>query len=332
MQRVYGIRLWAITVVVLISRMAPAAMAQEEPASEQKVATVNGTVITKAEYDRELERIRQQMMSMGRPLSDSQFAQIKNDVLENLIEAELLYQESQEEGFSVDDAAIDDHMAALRKQFPNETEFEETLKKMNISEAEMKADFRRGKSIEKLLEDRVIGKIAVSEEDARGYYDENPDLFKQPEQVRASHILIKVEADAADSEKAKAREELGEIQQKIKGGADFADLAKEFSQGPSGANGGDLGYFGRGQMVPPFEKVAFELKPGEVSDIVETRFGYHLVKLIEKKNEATVAYDEVKERLELFLKQQKTQQEVLLYIKSLKETAKVERLQTQESQ
>ena len=96
MQRVYGIRLWAITVVVLISMMAPAAMAQQEPASEQMVATVNGTVITKAEYDRELERIRQQMMSMGRPLSDSQFAQIKNDVLENLIEAELLYQESQQ--------------------------------------------------------------------------------------------------------------------------------------------------------------------------------------------------------------------------------------------
>jgi peptidyl-prolyl cis-trans isomerase C len=110
-------------------------------------------------------------------------------------------------------------------------------------------------------------------------------------------------------------------------GEDFASLAKEFSQCPSNAKGGDLGYFQRGQMVPPFEQVAFALKPGAVSDIVETKFGYHLIKVIDKKAETTIPYKDVKEKLEQNLKREKIQKEVTLYVEKLKEKAKVEKVE-----
>ncbi len=156
-----------------------------------------------------------------------------------------------------------------------------------------------------------------------------PGLFKQPEQVRASHILIKVEPQADESQKAAARKKIQKIQQRLQKGEDFAALAEEFSQCPSSAKGGDLGYFRRGQMVKPFEEAAFALKPGEVSDVVETKFGYHLIKVIEKKSETTIAFEDIKDRLEQYLKQEKVQKEVSLYAQKLKEKAKVERFLTQ---
>ena len=109
--------------------------------------------------------------------------------------------------------------------------------------------------------------------------------IKKPEQVKASHILVKVDAGADEAKKAEARKKIQEIQQKVKAGGDFEALATENSDCPSKAKGGDLGFFERGQMVKPFEEAAFALKPGEVSGIVETQFGYHIIKVQEKKDE-----------------------------------------------
>ena len=106
-------------------------------------------------------------------------------------------------------------------------------------------------------------------------------------------------------------------------------MAKEFSQGPSGPGGGDLGYFGHGQMVKPFEEAAFALESGAVSDIVETKFGYHLIKVVDKRGGDKAAYEDIKDRLAQYLKQQKLQEEVELYVKKLKEEAEVERFVTQ---
>ncbi len=134
-----------------------------------------------------------------------------------------------------------------------------------------------------------------------------------------------MESDATDLEKGQKRIEIAKIHQKLKDGQDFAALAREHSQGPSAENGGDLGYFGRGQMVKPFEDAAFALKPGEVSDIVETRFGYHLIKVFDKQPEGIMAYAEVKERLTEHLKAQRIDQEARNYIDTLKKDAKIEK-------
>jgi peptidyl-prolyl cis-trans isomerase C len=158
----------------------------------------------------------------------------------------------------------------------------------------------------------------------KAYYDANLESFKQPEQVKARHILVKLEEQAEESKKTEAREKIEMVQGKLKKGEDFSTLAKEYSEGPSSSKGGDLGYFSRGQMVKPFEDAAFAMQPGEVSEIVKTRFGYHLIEVTDKKPETTVAYDEIKDRLGQYLKQQKLQKEMALYVETLKSKARVE--------
>jgi len=175
------------------------------------------------------------------------------------------------------------------------------------------------------LLDKDLGmKIEVTPEEVKAFYDGNPDLFKTPEMVRASHILVKVDKEASGEEKAKALAKIKAIEKRIKSGEDFALVAKEVSDCPSKDDGGDLNFFHKGQMVPPFEKAAFSLKPGETSDIVETEFGYHIIKLTDRKTAGTMSFDEVKSRIEQHLKNEKMSQEFPKYVETFKSKAKIE--------
>jgi len=307
------------------------ALAGKKQPSEDKVAVVNGSVITRADFDTEMSRVQRGLFSMEKPLSDSKLSEVKKEALENLIDRELLYQESQKKGIKVDEAAINEQLSTLKKRFPSEAEFKKALSETNLSEAAIKSQFKRGMAIQQFIDNQFVQKVKISNKEIKDYYDSHPGFFKQPERVRASHILIKVDPQADQSQKAEALKKLEKIQQKLQKGEDFAALAKEFSQCPSGAKGGDLDYFSRGQMVKPFEEAAFALKPGGVSNIVETKFGYHLIKVIDKKPETTIAYQDIKDRLEQYLKQDKVQKEVSLYVEKLREKAKVERFLTVKS-
>jgi peptidyl-prolyl cis-trans isomerase C len=320
-----GARFCALAIALVLAGAASPGWSAETQASEVKVATVNESVITQKDFDDEIGRVRQMFLSRGKALSDSELAGIKKEVLESLINRELLYQESQKKGIEADEAAVDDQIGRLKKRFSSEAEFQSALSKMNLSESAIRSQMRQEMAIQKLIDEQFAQKVTVSNTESRAYYDSNPDSFHQPEEVRASHILIKVDPQAGESEKAKARREIEAIQERLRKGEDFPDLAREFSQGPSSARGGDLNYFSRGQMVKPFEDVAFALRPGEVSGIVETKFGYHLIKVTDKKPEATIAYEDIKERIQQYLKQQKIQGETRLYIDQLKEKADVKR-------
>jgi len=298
-----------------------ASAADKKQPSEDKIAVVNGEVITRSDFDRAVGFAKQRAMQTGQPLDD---AQLKERILKQLVGSELLYQESKKEGIKVDQKAVDERLEQWKKRFPNEEEYKKALSSSNLSVPQMKKDIKRGMTIEKLIVTRFVDKTTVPEKEIKAYYDSNSNLFKQPEQVRASHILIKVEPKAKESEKEDALKKIKEVQKKQKKGDDFAKLAKEYSQGPSNAKGGDLGFFKRGQMVPAFEEVAFKLKPGEVSDIVNTRFGYHLIKVVDKKPESTVPYEETKERLGQYLKQEEVQKGVRQLVDKLRKEAKVE--------
>ena len=215
-------------------------------------------------------------------------------------------------------------MDSVKSRFPNEDEFKSSLSKMNLTEADLITQIKRALTVQQFIDKKFVQKVTVSDKETRAYYDANQAAFKQPEQVKASHILIKVGPQADEPQKAAARKKIEEIQQKVQKGDDFAALAKEFSEGPSSAKGGDLGYFRKGQMMKPFEDAAFALKPGEVSDIVETSFGYHLIKLADKKPESTIAYEDIKAKIQEYLKQKKVGEQVELYIADLKGKAKVE--------
>lgn len=148
------------------------------------------------------------------------------------------------------------------------------------------------------LKKEVVGKISVTEDDMSIYYKAHPEEFRTPEMVRARHILIKVDNKAKEDEKVKAKERAEGILKRIKSGEDFAKLATEFSDDPGSKNkGGDLGFFPKGRMVPNFEKAAFALRVGEVSDIVETPFGFHIIKVEEKKESILQPYEKVKDKV-----------------------------------
>ena len=317
---------WRLLIVLTLITLASPAYVGESQSAEQKVAVVNGTVINQAEFDSEMNRVLERLQRTGRIPNDLERSQIKKQVLENLIARELLYQESQKKGIKVDQKEIEAQLTALKGRFPSEVEFKNALSTMNLTEADLRFQFERDVAIRKLLDDQIGGKSTVSEKESRAYYDSNLESFKKPEQVRASHILIKVDPGADEAKKAEARTKIESLQAKLKNGEDFGALAKEYSEGPSGPKGGDLGFFGRGQMVKPFEETAFSMKPGQVSGMVETRFGYHLIMVTERTPESTLSYEEVKDRLEQYLKQQKVQEEIAAYVETLKGKAKIESL------
>jgi peptidyl-prolyl cis-trans isomerase C len=304
---------------------------QKVPAADSKkngggkAATVNGVVITEEHLKREVFQFRRQYARQGRPLSDGQLSEVKKAVLENLIGRELLYQESSKDNIEISDQIISEQIKRIRKQFTSETEYQKFLDEMKVSEEEVKAKIRQDMAIRRYVEKKIANKITVPAKDVRSYYDLNPDYFKQPDQIRASHILIKVDPSATQQQKDKARKEIKKIQKKLKGGEDFAGLARQVSQGPSSKRGGDLGYFGRGRMVKPFEDAAFGLNPGDVSDIVETQFGYHLIKVVDKKPATVIAFEQARGQIEQVLKQEKVRNKVRMVVEDLKRGAEIVR-------
>ena len=321
--------LWSLVASSAVVSIALLALASEKHPSEGTIAAVNGSMITQEDFDREMSRVQRQLLNMGKHLNDSQMPGIKKEVLENLINRELLYQETQREGIKINDATVNEQVMILVKRFSSEDEFKNALSKANLTEAALKAQIARGLAIEKFIDTYVSKKTTVSDQEVKSFYESHPSLFKQPEQVRGSHILIKVEPQADEEKRAEAQKKIKEIQKKLRKGEDFATLAKELSECPSNAKGGDLGYFSRGRMVKSFEEAAFDLEFNEVSDIVETKFGYHLIKVIDKKPETTTAFEEVKDKLGQYIKKQKVQKEVGSYIDKLKDKSKVERFLTE---
>ncbi len=175
------------------------------------------------------------------------------------------------------------------------------------------------------LKREIAQKITVTDAELKSYYDAHHDEFKTPEAVRARHILVKADSEASEDEKKKAREKADLYLKKIKDGEDFAKLASEVSDDPgSKARGGDLGLFPKGRMVKPFEDAAFALKPGDVSGIVETQFGFHIIRVEERREPAVESFDAVKERLKQMLTQDRTRNEINEFIDKAVKDAKTE--------
>ncbi len=173
---------------------------------------------------------------------------------------------------------------------------DEFKKAVKIDDKELAAYFEKNKEKYRVPEKISVryleidpkdfeGEVQVTEDEIKSYYDYNADTYRQPKQVKARHILFKVNEDDSEDVKERVKKRAQEVLEKARKGEDFAALAKKYSEGPSKSQGGDLGYFKAGQMEPPFEKAAFALKKGEISDLVKTRFGYHII-LVEDIKEA----------------------------------------------
>jgi len=314
--------LWVVLLTALCLYGAPLPAA--EGAEEEIVARVNGAPIARAEFEREVRLATQRATQTGKGLDEERRAALRQQTLEQLIGRELLLQASQENKIVVDHNAVDGKLEDIKKRFPSDKEYQETLGRMGLSEEHVKSQIRDGLTIERLIETEIVEKIVVSEEESQSFYKGHPELFKAAEQVRASHILVKIDAQADEATRGEARKKIETVEQQLQKGQDFATLAKDFSDCPSKAQGGDLGYFTRGKMVKPFEDAAFGLKTGEVSEIVETQFGYHLIKVTDRKPEGILPFEEVKEKLTAYLTRQRVQEQVKLYVDGLRKKATVE--------
>jgi len=312
--------------ILLLMLSAVTAFSEEKEPMVEKLAVVNGVVITRVDFDRKLHQVKQNMLRRGQQISDDRLAEIKTDVLETMITEELLFQESKEKGITVEPEAIASDLKQIKKGFATDADFKKLIAESGLTEAELQSDIERGQVINKLIDTQIGALVVIPDQEIRTFYDTHPESFQKSEQVRASHILIKIDSKDEPSVKDEKKAKLQMIQKRLKGGEDFAVLAKEFSECPSNIKGGDLGYFGRGNMVKPFEDAAFALKTGEVSDIVETRFGYHLIKVVDKKPASVVAYVDAKDNIGQYLKKEKTGKELKGYIEELRKKAVIERV------
>ena len=313
-----------ISVAVAICLFIGPAWAKDAASSGKDIASVNGKVITKSEFDRILSGYKKRVAHMGKPMKEADLSAVKSRILENLIDAELLFQQSQKEGIKIDEKVIDERIERMKQRFHDEKEYRKTLERMHVSEKEFRAQIRRSLAISQLL-NKVRQNIKVTDKESEKYYKDNLNLFEEPEQVKISQIWVKLKANSRESEKIQARKKIETAQKKLSQGEDFGKLAKAYSEGPNAKRGGVLGYFRRGQMGKQFEDAAFTLKVGEVSKILETPLGYFLIKVTDKKPTRTIPFKEVQPMVEKRLKREKGKTEIQGYIENLKKSATIKR-------
>jgi peptidyl-prolyl cis-trans isomerase C len=295
----------------------------ETGAADSVAVTVNGVDINESRIEAQL---KPQLAKVGAQLPSTFVEQYKNQlrqqILEGMIVEQLLDGKVKDSNIVVTDANVVEYLEkAAAQQNLSLSDIKEMMEARGQSFDEAKQQIKKGMAYQKLMEAQWAGKINVTEDDAKKYYSENA---KQLEQVRASHILIKprtADPNADPNEvKATAKAKAENLLKQIKDGADFAELAKTNSDCPSSKQGGDLNFFARGQMAPAFERAAFALKPGQVSDVVETQFGYHIIKVTDRKNDT---FEKAKDDVMKLLTQPKQADLAEEYIASLKANAKI---------
>ncbi|HPR17295.1 MAG TPA: peptidylprolyl isomerase, partial [Candidatus Cloacimonadota bacterium] len=218
------------------------------------------------------------------------------DVLNDMIESKLIVQQAKKEEYEVDSNQIksmaEEQIKQISSQFKTEAEFKQELKKANLTVPDLK-EYYIEMITEQHLKEQIINqeiktKIHITDMDVEQYYEEHKnDIPLRPEMTEIGMIMRMIEA--SKETKNKALLEINQIREQLIDGADFAEIAKKYSDCPSAANGGNLGFFGRGAMVKSFEDAAFALMPGEISEVVETPFGYHIIKVDEKKEDEVKA-------------------------------------------
>ena len=270
--------------------------------SGDAAAIVNNEVITTQYINEQYESV---------PEIYRQFI-TKEMILNDSIKELLLLQEAKKQGISVSaeelSKVIDD---AIAQSGLSKEEFEKTLDKQNLTMDFVEDYYKKQLIINKLLDKTVLSKIIISSSEIEEYYNNNKNEFITPEQVRARHILVG-SADEAD-----------EILKQLNNGADFIELAKEKSTCPSASEGGDLGYFSKGDMIAEFEDAAFALDVGEISPVVKTEFGYHIIKLLDKKPETLIELEDAMQDIEEKLKLEKQNTAFDDYLNMLREKADI---------
>ncbi|MFZ9920910.1 MAG: peptidylprolyl isomerase [Terrimicrobiaceae bacterium] len=308
---------------------AEGAPAPTQPAAEAKpielpevVATVNGKDINRAQLQ---EIFNAAVQSSGMNVADLSSAQQLGgytQLLNDLIDRQLLLDAASKEEVSSED--IDAEIKKFKSQFPDEAIFDAQMKQAGMTTEKLQNDVREELKIRRWMESQVKAP-EVSEADAKSFYESNIKEFEQPETVKASHILFMVDADAPADVVKQKEEAAKKAAAEAKAGKDFTELAKALSEEPGAKeSGGDLGFFPKDRMVPEFANAAFAANINDISEPVKTQFGWHVIKVTDKKAAGTVPFDEVDEQITSYLKTMRQREAVQKVMKGLKDSAKVQ--------
>jgi peptidyl-prolyl cis-trans isomerase C len=303
--------------------MAWAARSQPAGSSSGDIAAkVNGIPITTQELNRSFQAHVQVPYSTVQ--EDPRAKEILRQILDNLIDRELLLQQAKSLKMAVPPQQVDAQMQQLAQRFPSPEAFEQALTAQNFTVDTVKKDVENQMLRQQLVKKEILDKVNVSARDVQSFYDKNKNKYVEEEQVRARHILIKVPQEVSPAEDAKLKGRADDALKRAKKGEDFAALAKELSDDGSKETGGDLGFFPRGRMVTGFEEAAFALQPGQMSEIIRTQFGYHIIKVEERKAGRALPFDEAKGQVKEDLTQEQTYERYQQYVAGLRGKAKVE--------
>lgn len=235
--------------------------------------------------------------------------QYGTSTLSYLIDNKIVELEADKENIKISDKEIDEEMQVYIDSYGGEKAFNSVLEQSGISQADIETDIINYLKIVKLLE----SKIDITDEEMKTYFEENKELYNEAEQVEASHILVADEATAK------------EVKEKLTAGEDFASLAKEYSTDTSNAeSGGELGFFARGEMATEFENAAFSMNIGDISEPIQTDFGYHIIKVTDKKEAKEAVYEDHKEEIKQTLFDQEVQTEYTTWITEKREKLDIE--------
>ena len=319
--------------IALAALMSFSLVACKQKDLNETVADVNGTKITLGQYEFMLKMNKASVESTiggseGWTQKDDSGQTYKDKyktlVLDQMINTELLAQNAEKEGIKVTDKEIQSSYNDLKTYVNSDEKIKGAAEELGITDEFLKEQAKLSLLIQKSQE-KFYSEEKVSDSEMKKYYDEHIDEYKKDE-VEASHILIKTTDDnnkpLSEAEQKKAKEKAEKVLKEVKAGGDFAELAKKYSQDPgSAANGGALGAFGKGMMVKEFEDAAFGMEPGEVSDLVKTDFGYHIIKVTDRIKETT-SFDEAKEGIKEEILKNKYAEK----ISELQKKAKIEKV------
>ncbi len=283
------------------------------------VAKVNGVEIKKADLVRRADSLKPQLPP------EEVGPDFYQRVLDDMLSGELLSQSVATKGLAPTEGEIDIELTSQTEKFGGPHAFQSAIESQGITLEQVRSELKNEIGIQKLMERDFIPNLTVSEEDKRGFYDENAAEMEPPLQFRVALILIGVEEDATEEQKLMARQKAGSIRNLIDSGQDFSKLALRNSDDPgSKQTGGELPWMSQGQTVPPFEAAVLALQPGELSDVVETRYGYHVIRLLERRDAGVTPYEDVQEHIDQVLKRRQLQEKIGEEVDALRTRGNVE--------
>ena len=286
---------------------------------------VNGEVIPQEAIQFELERLVRFYAEHGMSQEQvrAQLPVMVKKATEQAIGAKLLMDEANKYDLPVSDAEIDGQVNKIVEQVGGREAFDKALAQQKTTEAIFREQLKRGCRVDKLVEKAVVGVPEPTEADIQKHFEEHQDEYAKGERVLAQHILITPDGDTQTS-KEEARAKLVSIRERVVGGKAFADEAAAHSMCPSGKEGGSLGWFSRGMMVPEFDQAVFSMNVGDVSDIIETQFGYHIIFKTDQEAAGDADFDQVREQIRDFIRHARRGEAMTAYVEELKAKAKIE--------